>query len=540
MKHLIGMLFLLVAFTATSQEVVSTELIQTYSVEEIQDVVDNLGIPGGFIPVLYPVDFYRVTYMTEHPNGNDVEVSGALCVPQAGLCPLPVSSYQHGTISMKTDAPSFQSTEGMLALLYASSGYLSVAADYIGLGTGEGLHLYVHAESEAEACLDLIRAAEELQEELNYNISDQLFIWGYSQGGHATAALQRKIETEAFEEYTITASAPMSGPYDISGVQADVITSDNIYPTPGYLPYVVMSYQEAYGNLYEDLEEVFLPQYAEQFPDLFDGTHGMGEINAVCPNVPNQMLQPDFFTAFQTDPDHPVRAALADNDLLDWAPQVPTTLYYCNQDDQVNYQNSLIALDAYEALGSTSVTADDMGPYNHSFCAPFAMFQGFNFFESYREDPFNPAMSASINGNSGAPGEPNGSIEVVIDAPGDWSFAWSNGEEELSIFGLEEGVYTLDVYSEEGCLQSYDFEIDTATGLVELESSPISLYPVPVTNVLHFRSEQAVRGGIFDLQGKLIVELNMNGSGSIDLSDIPGGVYVFKSLDGHRSKIIKR
>ena len=73
----------------------------------------------------------------------------------------------------------------------------------------------------------------------------------------------------------MTAAAPMSGPYNVSGVQAQTIIADQPYSTPGYLPYVVMGRQEAYGNIYNSLSEIFKSPYDTLLPDLFDGTHGM-------------------------------------------------------------------------------------------------------------------------------------------------------------------------------------------------------------------------------------------------------------------------
>lgn len=379
----IGTLLLLLPFGAAGQ-IVSHQLVAHYNFSAIQNVINGFGIPPGFLEPSSEVDFYRVRYMTLHPNGEAVEVSGALCVPSDLDCPLPMASYQHGTISRRTDAPSYSSGEGTVGVLFASAGYIVAMPDYIGLGTSELFHPYVHAASEATASADMIRAARDLQDVLNYEWDEQLFLFGYSQGGHATAALQRLIETTLNDEFQITASAPMSGPYDIAGVQADVLTSDEVYPTPGYLPYVVLSYQEVYGNIYTNLEEVFLPEYAAVIPGLFNGNTSMGTINNAFPDVPSQMLQPDFIEAYNNDPQHPMRLALQDNNTMDWVPAVPTQLFYCAADDQVNYMNSVVALETFTNAGSVSVEATNLGNYDHGDCAGPAFLFGFDFFEQNR------------------------------------------------------------------------------------------------------------------------------------------------------------
>lgn len=395
-KALIVLLFLITGARGISQ-ITEYTLETHFSETSINIYMQVLGIPAGLLEVQSEVDFYKVKYMTPHPDGSMVEVSGALCVPSDLDCPLPMGSYQHGTISARDEAPSNPTGEALIGVLYAAAGYIIVMPDYIGLGDSPLLHPYVHADSEASTSLDMIRAGRDLQSTLGFTWDEQLFIFGYSQGGHATAALQRLIETEFNDEFSITGSAPMSGPYDISGVQASVLTSDQVYPTPGYLPYVVLSYQEVYGNIYNNLTEVFLPEYADIIPDLFDGNTSMGVINNAFPSVPADMLQPAFIEAYNNDPNHPMRLALADNDVMDWAPQVPTRLLYCSADDQVSFENSLVALENFTTLGSTSVTAVDLGQFDHGGCAPLALLFGLDFFESLKVDNCNVSVNEQMS-----------------------------------------------------------------------------------------------------------------------------------------------
>jgi pimeloyl-ACP methyl ester carboxylesterase len=414
-------IFLFIIASVKGNTQITEYSLETHFTEaSINIYMQVLGIPSGLLEVQSEVDFYKIKYMTPHPDGSMVEVSGALCVPSDLDCPLPMGSYQHGTISARDEAPSNPNGEALIGVLYAAVGYIIVMPDYIGLGDSPLLHPYVHADSQASTSLDMIRAARDLQSTLGYTWDEQLFLFGYSQGGHATAALQRLIETEFGDEFTITGSAPMSGPYDISGVQAGVLTSDQVYPTPGYLPYVVLSYQEVYGNIYNDLTEVFLPEYAEIIPDLFDGNTSMGIINNAFPTVPAQMLQPAFIEAYNSDPNHPMRVALADNDVMDWAPQVPTRLFYCNADDQVNYMNSVLALENFTELGSTSVTAVDLGEYDHGGCAPLALLFGLDFFESLKVDNCNISGISEITDSFSISPNPSNGIVSFNQAVNDW------------------------------------------------------------------------------------------------------------------------
>jgi len=78
--------------------------------------------------------------------------------------------------------------------LFATTGYAAVVPDYLGLGDSPGLQLYHHARSEATACVDLLRAARTWCASNNVELNDQLFLAGYSHGGHVTMALHRELE----------------------------------------------------------------------------------------------------------------------------------------------------------------------------------------------------------------------------------------------------------------------------------------------------------------------------------------------------------
>ncbi|MCB0761780.1 MAG: T9SS type A sorting domain-containing protein [Flavobacteriales bacterium] len=531
MKQLIVLAGILSSLAGWSQ-VISVELIDHYTVNEVEDIVSGFGIPADFLPLEYEVDFYQIHYLTPHPSGDSVLATGALCLPSGVTCPLPLSSYQHGTMAKKTDAPSTGGGELDLGILYASVGYAITLPDYIGLGEGEGFHLYVHAESEANAALDLLRAAQDLQEQLEYTFDGQLFIWGYSQGGHATAALQRKIETEVSDEFTITASALMSGPYDISGAQAEVITSDQPYPTPGYLPYVVLSYQEVYGNLYESLEDVFLPEYAAIIPTVFDGNTGMGTINSYFPDVPNQALLPEVLEAFENDPNHPIRIALEDNDVMDWIPQVPTNIYYCQADDQVIYLNSVNAYDTFVSNGSTSVQIFNGGDYDHGGCAPLAMLAGFNFFQDSRVPAFNPVATLNATAASTASSS-DGSITVELDNPGNWSYEWSNGTTELNLENLPPGFYILTITDENGCTASFSAAVGVINGVEEWSQNSVQLFPNPAVDEVTIRVRHASNAQVLDAAGRVMAVCHLpNGESPLSIKDLAPGMYVLKLETG--------
>ena len=460
-------------------QLVSSELIESYTAEEVQQIASSFSLPSDVIPLTYGVDFYRVEYTTLHPMGMEVLASGAVAVPQGVTCPRAIASYQHGTVAAKDNVPSQLNDEGLLGVLYASTGFVCTMPDYIGLGSSDVFHLYVHAESQATAVLDLIRlASDDLQEDLGYTWDGQLFLYGYSQGGHATMALHQYIETFTSDEFTVTASAPMSGPYDISGTQTDMLIDEVPFSAPGYLPYVVLSYQNAYGNLYDSLDEVFIEPYASNMLDWFDGENSMGYISSQMPSIPIQMLVPEYYDEFLNDPNHPLRLALEDNDVYDWTPEAPTRMFYCTEDEQVDFNNALVALETMLENGATQVDAVNGGPYTHGFCAPLALLGGYFFFADYYEAPFTVDLDLEVVDASGV-GAADGSVSIVTDENlDDYTVVWSNGQQGTFIDGLDPGSYTVVISDSQGCTYGSTAFVGVITSVEEQDQAkPIIINP---------------------------------------------------------------
>lgn len=542
MKNLYFLSFLLFSQIYVSAQVLEYSLIDSYEIADIEQVVADFGAPPGFITSRFAVDLYKVRYITTNPVDNEpIEASGALAVPRGLSCPVPLASYQHGTIAEKEDVPSRNNNEANIGKVFSSSGYVVCMPDYIGLGDSPGLHPYVHAKSEADAAIDLLRAARQLQDSLDFNLNDQLFIFGYSQGGHATMALHKEIEQNHPFEFTVTCSAPMSGPYDLSGVQAEVITSENVYPTPGYLPYVVLSYQSVYGNLYNSLDEAFLPPYDTLLPELFNGTYSMGYINDQVPQIPNQMLVEGQLDDFETNPDNPIRLALEDNDLWDWTPQAPLRIMYCDGDDQVNYQNSVKAYERYVENGAPNVQFFNFGPFNHSGCVLFCLIAGYNAFEAMKNSSNGMQLSGFELSDAGLP-EPNSGSLSFTASGGMMPYSYTLSDTLLSdspqFENLFPGSYDLHVTDALGCYTDTSIQIATQLAIGSIDASGINLYPNPASDFIHFTTKEPGELTLFTSDGKLVARISMKNEGKeiIPVATFPAGIYLAEFI-GRSGKI---
>lgn len=354
-----------------------------YTRADINLALMLLDVP---LTVAYDVRVYSLTYETIDPWGGRTVASGALALPQGVSRALPLCSYQHGTLASRDEAPSRdESNERLLGVVLAATGYAAALPDYLGLGDSTLTQPYHHAASEATAAVDFLRAARAYCATHSLALNPQVFLIGYSHGGHSTLALQREIEEFHAAEFAIAASAPMAGAYDLSGVTAEDVLSGRPMPNPYYFALLLASYQSVY-RLADSLGDLLVPPYNTTLPPLLDGRHSGSEIDALLPRDVAGVLKPDYYAAFRSQPNHPLRQALHDNDLYRWAPKAPTRLYHCHNDGDVIFANSEVALASFHARGATQVVLFDLDPSaDHGGCVMPSLLHAKAWFDSLRQ-----------------------------------------------------------------------------------------------------------------------------------------------------------
>ncbi len=364
-----------------AQKLVSADSIEHYTVNEMS----NMGLnPEN------PVTAYRITYLTPRLDSSTDTASGALLIPDLDSCPegYPLVSYQHGTVMKDENVPS-QNGNRQAGLHFASDAYVVSMPDYLGLGSSEGLHPFQHARTEATASLDMMRASKEfVRNSLPFSLDGDVFLTGYSQGGHSTLALHRYIETNSLlDSFDVRISVPMSGPYDLSGVQSE-LPADSSYASPGYYPYVIASYQKAYGNIYDSLEQIYEAPYDSLIPLYMTGDSTLQSLNNALPSNIYDYMEDSVLDKFYADTNnfsHPIRLDLYENDLYRWGPERMTRLMYCGGDEQVFPENAVVAEDSMNAYGATDVKAELLhSTWGHGNCILLTLSNAKNLFDSAR------------------------------------------------------------------------------------------------------------------------------------------------------------
>ncbi|MES1181837.1 MAG: lipase family protein, partial [Flavobacterium sp.] len=287
----------------------------------------------------YTIDTYFIVYSTLDALGNPTVASGAMMVPVNTPCTtFPIVSFAHGTVLRKDEVPSQNYANNLEGYFLSSKGSVVVMPDYIGLGISPGFHPYLHAQSEATATLDMIRAAREFFAlSGTMSLDGKVFITGYSQGGHAAMATLKYIQDQNLtSEFNIAAGGPMSGPYALSTEEIRIL--NNNFSNNGYIPYIINSYQNIYGNLYSSLDAYYKSPFHQTIPPYLDGTHSLVELNSILPLNANGFLQDSVLANLWADSinfSHPLRNDLRLNDNDNWKPMMPIRMCYCGADDVV-------------------------------------------------------------------------------------------------------------------------------------------------------------------------------------------------------------
>lgn len=367
----------------------------------------------------YSLSLQKVSYPSTGADGNPRTLSGLLILPRSGSArpSVPILMFQHGTEPFRQYSPSryldnllnpTDYPEVMVAAAIASTGYAVALADYEGLGESIGPQPYVHGASLARQVVDMLRSSRTIIASSSSPCSwnGQLFLMGYSEGGYVTMATTRELQRNHSTEFAVTASAPLSGPHDLSGAMRGVMLSDSTSKAPYFLPFVLT----AYNYVYSGQSSIFnpaatmLPQFASTVPPLFDGNYPADKISEAMGMsfsparliVPKSTLTSQFLADLANGSSQVV-AFLRENDSYrGWIPSVPIRMVHHGDDELVPFANSKVAFDSFSAAGakryvtlvretaSIPVSSDPVKTTHVSAAFPI-LFNGWQWLETFKK-----------------------------------------------------------------------------------------------------------------------------------------------------------
>jgi pimeloyl-ACP methyl ester carboxylesterase len=206
--------------------------------------------------------------------------SGALMVPTgpAPACsgPRPILLYAHGTATDRTtnlaNITNPNNTEGVLiAAMFAAQGFIVIAPNYAGYDSSPlQYHPFLNGDQQSKEMIDALKAGRKALGNIPASATTDagiLFVTGYSQGGYVAMATAKAMQAlQGIDPtLTVTASAPMSGPYALEAFGDMVFFGGVNLGSTVFAPMIATSYQRQFGNIYAsptDTTNLFAAQYA--------------------------------------------------------------------------------------------------------------------------------------------------------------------------------------------------------------------------------------------------------------------------------------
>ncbi len=327
----------------TNIHLVSDEQYSSFSKFNLQFIALSLGNELSAF-TFTSVQGIKIVYNTLDEFNKPIEASGMLLIPEGFDTNGPMISFQHATLSSKNEAPT-QSGLGANELSFGSVisgiGAVVAIADYVGFGHSIGQqHPYHHKENTAQSTYDFLLAANEYLNREKIKTNGELFLMGYSQGGHATMALHQKIEKE--NKYQVTHSLPGGGAYNLSLFIKEILSKDEKLPfMVGYI-WLIDAYNRIYNTLNRPLSDYFNEPYATNLEGLEEINAGL-EVNLIDQN-PQKLFKKELIDDFLNGEDTALIEIIAQNNVYDWSPKAPITLFHGTADDYVFAINAESAL----------------------------------------------------------------------------------------------------------------------------------------------------------------------------------------------------
>lgn len=366
---------------------ISIERVGSYSHATLRALFWWEGLAES-LPTESGIELYRVTYRTLSPDERLVVASGLVAVPDGRESFRGLVSWQHGTASLRSAAPSSLDVFNGLfpAAFFAGHGYLFLAPDYLGFGVSDEAHTYYHTASMAGVVVDLLQATKALLAHNAVEWPGSIFLSGFSQGGHASLAAQRQLENNPVSGVVVTASAPVAAAVDLAHIGLPGALSGRSRFGSLYVAWIALSYAREYD---QPIGSLLVEPWSSRVAELFDGSHDGDTIVEALPPDPNDLLTDEVHDAIENDTRHWFLDRLSENELLDWTPQAPVRLYYGERDVDVTPDQALLMQSLGRQRGA-DVVAVSVGDVDHDGSILLAAPQLRDWFDSLSSPPMVP------------------------------------------------------------------------------------------------------------------------------------------------------
>lgn len=321
-----GVFCLCLALSVYSQQLVSSAKNGTMSAANLNERMAKAYGEYAVSMTETAVELRKITYTSVDQSNRRVNLTGLVALPFGGA-PKGLVVYCHGTTVDRRRSPSKfagkgEAPETIEAITgFATSGYAVVLPDYLGLGDHDGAHPYPLNIVNSRSAVDIIPAARALMRQQRYSAGDGLYVTGYSEGGGVAMATGRALQALTGKDYRLSALAPASGPYDLSGTTREFMLQETGEQVGFVLRLYLLSYAANFLSKEKGvkLNTIFKPVLANALGVNYrmnpkdDGVIKNIGITTTLMQTQNRLsnaLQPAFINAMQrNDRSHGPRAA---------------------------------------------------------------------------------------------------------------------------------------------------------------------------------------------------------------------------------------
>jgi dienelactone hydrolase len=359
-------LFLLLAgLSAQADNLVNFARTDTLSVAETNKRLKT--VLGGYAPVdtTQPIDLYKVRYNSPNGKGKMQVVTGLVALPRGGA-PKGLVIFSHGTIGDHDMSPSRWTTklrvgEAQGAILaFATGGYALAMPDYLGLGDDNGPHPFPLGHINSRSAIDIITPARGVANKSGVKVGPKLFLTGYSEGGAVTMWATKQLEARGVP---IAASAPISGPYDLTETTRKGLLSPpkTIVEFAAQLYFMTFAVRYFHATQGVPLTDYFVPRIANLVETLYDKGYSdetmikylvLNALTLGANNSLEKIITPRFSKAItELDTSDPVLRELKNSDCFDWSPKTKMLLVSLDGDNIVDPANMTVTIDTMRKRG---------------------------------------------------------------------------------------------------------------------------------------------------------------------------------------------
>ena len=320
----------------------------------------------------------KLEYWSVDANNNPILLSEQLYYNKTykDIKSIMVSNHPTTTQNSLVPTGSDPQIKEVLVMCDGTDKCLVVAPDYLGYGSSVSTtHPYMCTTLTARNVVDGILAAMEyiVTQKNNlgksYRFASDYYTWnvGYSQGGAATLAVHKYLETEASQDVRdkirLKKSICGAGPHLQTYMFDEMEQYDDMFYSL-YIPFTIDGLMYTFGNtIMRGLKEEDI--YTEKFlnSNLLATMRAKNivaaDLNALIANTVGTNGKVNFYDIIR--PEYRDRSsklyrtihkALSQLDLLDgWTPTLPIDFYHWTNDEVVPFQESQMAYDHFKSLG---------------------------------------------------------------------------------------------------------------------------------------------------------------------------------------------